>query len=204
MNINLQRGQASRLLLVLAIVILVAVIITYLVMKMAQKPPAPPPPDSGIQQPVYSAQLGNIRFVFENAINRGSLLSVSQITDQRYNYYKTGISTGEKFIQVTVGAQNTGTVNTENGAWDIENIVDSEGRNFTPYEQNHVEPWLPTNNACGELLRPAFNPSPCTKIYEVSKQSTGLKIRVVTGKDNSSNNLDSGRIDSVLLDLIVK
>ena len=52
-----------------------------------------------------------------------------------------------------------------------------------------VSPWLPSPNLCGALLKPAFDPTPCTKIYEVSKASTGLKIRVETGINNNGKNL---------------
>jgi hypothetical protein len=47
-------------------------------------------------------------------------------------------------------------------------------------------------------LKPAFDPTPCVKIYEVSKKSTGFKIRVQTTIGNSTKK------DSFLLDLIVK
>jgi hypothetical protein len=209
MEFNKSSGQASRLLLVLAVIVLVAVIIVYLVMKMAEKPPEPTVPTTPtIPLPVYEQTLGNIRFVFESAIDKGSVLKASDIKNSQYNSsYQKDLSvsnTGAKFIQVTIGAQNKGTENTEQNAWDIENIVDSQGRNFVPLEGYTVSPWLPNPDLCGTLLKPAFDPTPCVKIYEVSKESTGLKIRVETGKDNSANNLSSGKIDSFLIDLIVK
>lgn len=205
-NFKDSAGQASRLLLVLAIVVLVAVIITFLVMKMAEKPPKPiTSATPTISLPVYEQILGNIRFVFESSIDRGNVLRASDITKSQYSYSGQKDLTignpGAKFIQVTVGAQNIGKENTVQNAWGIENIVDSQGRNFVPlgYEDN---PWLPIPNLCGVLLKPAFDPTPCTKIYEVSKESSGFKIRVVTGKDNTS--LSSEKKDSFLIDLIVK
>jgi len=202
---NKQTGQASRLLLVLAIVVLVAVIITFLIMKMAQRPPAPPVPgDDTPPQPIYEATLGDIRFVFQSAINRGNVLRVSEIVNKQYSSYNLkNFTTGEKLIMVTIGAQNKGRENIERGAWDIENIVDSEGRNFVALSGYTIAPWLPANTLCGELLKPAFDPTPCTKIYEVAKESTGLKIRVVTGVNNSPTNMSSDKIDTTLLDLIV-
>ncbi len=205
-NFNKSSGQASRLLLVMAIIILVAVAIVYLVMQMAEKPPAPKP----IQGPVvvlpfYEKQLGDVRFVFESAIDRGNILRASEIRNSQYNSsYQKDYSTTEKFIQVTMGAQNEGTQNIELNSWDIQNIVDSQGRNFEPLDGYAITPWLPENNQCGALLKPAFDPTPCTKIYEVSKESTGLKIRVITGKDNTASNLSSDKTDSFLIDLIVK
>jgi hypothetical protein len=111
---------------------------------------------------------------------------------------------GAKFIQVTIGAQNEGTANTEQNSWNIGNIVDSKGRNFVPLQGYTIQPWIPNPDLCGVLLKPAFDPTPCVKIYEVSKESSGLKIEVETGKDNTANNFSSGKIDSFLIDLIVK
>lgn len=208
LRFNKESGQASRMLLVLAVVILVAVVIAYLVMRMAEKPPAPNLPiNPGVTQPVYEEQLGNIRFVFQSALDKGNILAVAEIINTDYiNSYNTpkNLTTGEKFIKVTVGAQNKGTENTEVKAWNIQNIVDSKGRNFVPIGRDLVAPWLPTKDLCGSLLKPAFDPAPCVKIYEVSKQSTGLKIRVETGKNNKADNLSKGNTDSFLLDLIVK
>jgi len=209
LKFNKEAGQASRLLLVLAIVVLVAVIITFLVVKMAEKPPAPPSGNQPeVQLPFYEQTLGNIRFVFESALDRGNILRASEVINNQYNSSSQKdlqvSNSGAKFIQVTIGAQNVGTENTEQNAWTIENIVDSKDREFVSLQDYNINPWLPVPNLCGSLLKPAFDPTPCTKIYEVSKQSTGLKIRVETGKDNLANNLSSKKIDSFLLDLIVK
>jgi uncharacterized protein (UPF0333 family) len=202
---NKSAGQASRLLLVLAVVILVAVIIVYLVMRMATPAPKPAAPNTGsVALPVYEKQLGNIRFVFESSQDLGGTLSVSQANTQNNSYLKDLNTTG-RFIMVTVGAQNKGNYNIAERAWDIQNIVDSAGRNFIPDDQNTVGPWLPANNSCGALLKPAFDPAPCTKIYEISNQSdlATLKIQVITGKNNDPNTL-SNNPQSALLDLIIK
>ena len=207
---NKSSGQASKLLLVLAVVVLVAVIITFLIIKMAEKPPVPVAPVvPTIPLPAYEQTLGNIRFVFESAVDKGGVLKVSDAVNTQYisSSQKDLVidNPGAKFIKVTIGAQNKGTTNTEQNAWTIENIVDSQGRNFVPIQEGYeIAPWLPTPDLCGALLKPAFDPTPCTKIYEVSKESTGLKVRVETGKDNASNNLSSGKMDVFLIDLIVK
>lgn len=203
---NKELGQVSRLLLVLAIIVLVAVIISFLIIKMAQKPPEPVSPTTPtIPLPVYDQTLGNIRFVFESAIDKGNTLRASEVTQKQYKTsLQKDFTTKEKFIQVTIGAQNVGLANTEQRAWDVRNIVDSKGRNFVPLEGYAIQPWLPNPSGCGSLLKPAFEPTSCTKIYEVSKESTGLKIEVVTGKNNKANNLSSGKFDSYLIDLIVK
>jgi uncharacterized protein (UPF0333 family) len=203
---NKSAGQASKLLLVLAVIVLFAVVITFLVVKMAEKPAKPPATTVTTEpQPVYDQTMGNIRFVFMSALDKDSALKVSEATNSQYaSSAQKDLQTTEKFIQVKIGAQNTGTTNTEQNAWDIQNIVDSQNREFVPLDSFAVNPWLPSQNFCGALLKPNFQPTPCTKIYEVSKESTGLKIRVQTGKDNTAQNFTSGKIDSVLIDLIVK
>lgn len=202
----LQKGQASRLLLVLAIIVLVAVVIVYLVIRMAERPSAPTGPTTPeVPQPVYEATLGNVKFVFMSAIDRGNVLKASEVTDTRYyGSWQNDLNTTERFIEVTIGAQNKGKSNILDRSWDIENIVDADGRNYEPLNQYAVQPWMPQNNSCGVLLKPEFEPVPCIKIYEVSKISTGLKIRVLTGKNNDPNNLSSKNTEEALIDLIVK
>ncbi len=199
---NKELGQVSKLLLVLAIIVLVAVIITYLVIKMAT--PAPEPSSISkplVPQPVYEITFGNIRFVWEASIDMGDVLRVSEARED--SYAQKNITTTERFIKVTIGAQNKGKINTDERSWDIENIIDSEGRNFVPIENYTISPWLPSSNLCGTLLKPEFEPTPCTKMYEVSKKSSGLKIKVITGKDNSANNFSAKKLDEGLIDLII-
>jgi len=145
-------------------------------------------------------------FLFESALDKGNLLRASNATNSQYTSQKdlTVSNPGAKFIQVMVGAQNMGTANTEQNAWTIENIVDSQGRNFVPLDGYLVSPWIPNPDLCGVLLKPAFDPTPCIKIYEVSKASTGLKIRVQASKDGKSGNFSSGNANEFLIDLIVK
>lgn len=205
MKSNKQAGQASRLLLVLAVVVLVAVIIVYLVMKMATKPASPPKPSPNgptVVLPVYEQTIDNIRFIFESSIDRGGVLTASSAVNTQYGSNLKNFvieNTGARFIQITVGAQNMGTVQTQQNTWDIENVVDSEGRNFAPLSGYSITPWIPNPDLCGTVLQPAFDPTPCTKIYEVSKASSGLKIRVESSRNNSQD-----KKDSFLIDLIVK
>lgn len=199
-----QKGQVSRLLLVLAIIVLVAVVIVYLVVGMAERPAAPVEnPTQNIPQPHYEQTLGNIKFVFIESRDLGSVLRASQRINQASSWVKDVITT-ERFIIVTIGAQNKGKENIENRAWDIGNIVDDEGRNFEPSDGYTIDAWLSEDNSCGVLLKPEFDPVPCTKIYEVSKISTGLKIMVMSGKNNEPNKISSGDFDQELIDLIIK
>lgn len=173
-SINKSSGQASRTLLILAIIILVAVVFSYLVIKVAENPPSKIPNQEPIvPQPVYEQTLGDIRFIFQEARDLGSVLYGSQSKNPEW---QQDLKTTERFIKVVVAAQNKGKENVRSGSWNIENIVDSEGRNYVPL--TNVSQWLPEKELCGDLLKPEFEPTPCVKIYEVSKVSTGLKIRV--------------------------
>jgi len=202
-----QSGEVSKLLLVLAIVILVAAVIVFLVIKTAEKPTIiDETPESTVVVPIYEQTLGDIKFIFESAINHGNTLYANQAKTETYSSsYQTDLTTTENFIEVKIGAQNIGRSNLEDGTWNIENIVDSEGREYVPIEDYSIDAWLPETDLCGSLLKPAFDPIPCVKIYEVSKKSTGLKIRVITGKNG--NEVDENEMEknnSALIDLIVQ
>ncbi len=193
-----EAGQVSKLLLVLAVIVFVAIVITYLVMRAAERPPKPVVNKPTVPMPAYEQTLGDIKFIFQQARDMGSVLYGSQSRNQNWAKDKT---TTESFVKVTVGAQNKGPANIKEGVWDLGNIVDSEGRNFTPLGHD-VNPWLPDPDLCEELLKPEFEPLPCVKIYEVSKISKGLKIEVLANK-KVGNEYPSGDKVSALIDLIV-
>jgi len=195
---NKELGQVSKLLLVLAVIVLAAIVITYLVMRAATAPPPPPVDNTTIPQPVYEQTLGDIKFIFMQARDLGSILKGSQ---SRNPNWQKDLSTPERFIKITVGAQNKGLVNIKEQVWDIGNIVDSEGRNFTPLQYN-IDSWLPDPNLCGVLLKPEFEPAQCIKIYEVSKVSKGLKIQVIANR-KVGNEYPSDKKDTALIDLVV-
>jgi len=197
-GVNKSSGQASRLILVLAIIVLVAIVITYLIMRSVQAPPKPVDNTPTIPQPVYEQQLGDIKFIFEQARDMGNVLSGSQ---SRNPNWQKDIQTVERFIKVTVGAQNKGLTNIKESVWDLGNIVDSEAREFTPLQYT-VDSWLPDPNLCGTLLKPEFEPTPCIKIYEVSKISKGLKIQVIANKKVGDEYPNDQKV-SALVDLIV-
>lgn len=201
-KISLQAGQISRFLLVLAIIVLVAAVIVFLVTRMAERPSVPENPDIVVENlPVYEQTIGDIKFIFESSINHGNVLYASQAIDEDED---EDLYTTENFIEVKIGAQNIGKINIEEDRWNIENIVDSEGREFVPLDDRYVDSWLPEDDLCGVLLKPSFDPTPCVKIYEVSKKSTGLKIRVVTGKNGDDVSDDLADNDYALIDLLVQ
>lgn len=203
-NSQKRKGETSGILLILAVILLVAAVIVFLVIKMAEQPSAPTTSqeEQTIVQPIYEETLGEIKFVFESAVNYGATLSSKEIVNSRYVGDDANLITTERFIKVKIGAKNMGKINMEDGAWDIGEIVDSEGREFVALEGRDIYPWLPEDDLCGEVLKPAFNPTPCIKIYEVSRESQGLKIKVKTGKNNSSDVDDSDAM-TALLDLII-
>jgi len=198
-------GQISRLILVLAIIILVAVLIVYLVMRMAEKPPAPAPgpEENAVPQPTYETILGNIKFVFIDSRDLGSVLTPAMAKKQTYGA-SNSLKTTERFIIITIGAQNKGKQNIDERAWGVGDIVDSDGRRFVATNDYMINNWIPDDSDCGALLKPEFDPTPCIKIYEVSKISTGLKIMVKTGIDNDKSNFSSGKVAEDLIDLIIR
>ena len=216
---NKSSGQVSRLFLVLGIVILVAVIIVYLVMKMvtpAPKPVVSLPTATGTPSLVFQKQVGDIQFVFQNGVDKGTVITTAQIvntqivpqfeSNQNAPVSNLVASSGGKYIQVTVGAQNEGLGNIDQGSWDIGNVVDSQGRNFIPLDATIDAPWISANNGCGALLLPALDPVPCTKIYEISNKSTGLKITVENLEKSTKNaaQVKTKIVNSALIDITVK
>lgn len=200
-KINFSSGQVSRLLLILAIIILVAVVIVFVVMKVATPPPAPVTEEPTGPKVVYEASIGEIKFTFLEARDMGKILFGLK---SRFPDWQKDMSTTEKFIMVKIGAQNKGKTNVPERVWDIGNIVDSEGRNFVPLDRT-ADSWLPDPNLCSELLKPEFAPTPCVKMYEVSRVSTGLKINVSssTKKADGEYSTDSKDKETTLIDLIV-
>lgn len=197
-----QAGQAAKIMLALVIVCLVAIAIAYLVIRSAEKPAKTtlPPDTTTVPKAVYEATSSDIKVTFQESTNYGSILLGSQSENSKY---QKNLITTEKFIMVTIGAQNKGKIDTPSGVWDLGNIIDAEGRNFIPNNYS-ANPWLPKPNGCEDVLKPEFTPTSCSKIYEVAKNSAGLKVEVlVAKKDASTGKYDSGKKDTILLDLIV-
>lgn len=179
------KGQISRTLLIGAGAVLIIIIIVFAVIfftrnnkteqakKDSETPTIPEPP-----KPVYEKQIGNIYFILESSEDLGSVLK-AKTQSQR------DLITTEKFIRVVVAAQNKGKTSTPSYGWDIGSIIDSEGRIFDPINAFY---FLPNPNPCGISLKPEFYPIACTKIYEVSKISEGLKIQI-SAKDQKDKEL---------------
>jgi hypothetical protein len=178
MKINKQSGQVSKIVIILALAAIVLVIIIYGFVKFIGKR-GPGSSDSngeiinsidGASKKVHETTIGDIRFLLESSQDQGSVLK-GQFS------YENDLNTTERFIKVIVGAQNKGKNNIASQSWEVGNIVDSEGRNFTSINDK-VFSLLPKPDLCGTILKPEFKPVPCVKYYEVSKISKGLKIVV--------------------------
>ncbi len=173
-KVNPSSGKVSSILLILAVMLLVLIVGVFIFIKFgATKKTAVQPnttADQGPPPPVYEAQVGNVKFIVESAQDLGKVIKST-------NGYQQNLTTTERFIKVIVGAQNKGKENTQQGAWDVGNIIDSEGRNFVSIN-NQAYFYLPPQNLCGAILKPEFEFTPCIKLYEVSRQSKGLKIKV--------------------------
>ncbi len=183
MKFNTSSGQASRTVIILAVIILIIAAIVYGITRFALSRRAassdtnnePPPP-------VYDVSIGDIRFVLESARDMGPVLYGKA---SRFPNYQPNLVTTEKFIKVTVRAQDKGNNDTTQYAWGLGNIIDSAGRNFLPITDKAYS-WIPFPDLCGAVLHPEFEPTPCVRYYEVSKISEGLKLEVTSLKPNST------------------
>ncbi len=185
MNNKFQSGQASRTVIILAVIILIIAAIAYGITRFAisrKTSPTASTANNGPAAPVYDLSIGDIRFFLESSQDLGTVLSGKF---SRNPSYQPDLVTTEKFIKVTVRAQNKGDNDTHQYDWDLGKIVDSAGRNFLPITEKAYS-WLPSPDLCGALLHPEFEPTPCVRYYEVSRVSEGLRLQVIAPKPNSS------------------
>ena len=175
---NKSKGAVSGTILVLAVILIVIIIVVFVVIKITASKSAAPAKTTTtdvVQNqppvPVYQSQLGDVDFTVISAIDLGDTLLPKASYGQK-------LTTTEKFIQVTIGAQNKGKNDTASNVWAAGNIVDSEGRNFISIN-NKAYAYLPQPNLCGSILKPVFAPTSCVMLYEVAKASTGLKVEVI-------------------------
>ncbi len=191
-----ESGQVSRTLIILGFVVLLMTGVVYGVIRLAAGKKARLAQEEANQlanveppKPVYEIQLEDVRFLFDSAIDLGPVIKATKTS-------QVDLRTTEKFIYVTIRAQNKGLGQLPRYTWNIGNIIDSTGRNFIPDDSAYT--FLPNPDLCGAILKPEFEPTPCTKIYQVSKASTNLKVEVNYVPQNSS------KPKTALLDLNVK
>jgi hypothetical protein len=176
MNNKKSSGQIPPIILILIGGIITVAVIIIIVFTIIRKP-APPLVSAEPKGPVLEINLGDVKIKLVKVEDLGNVLLGS---DSRNPLTTKDVTTTEKFIKVTVSAENIGKENTKQGDWDIGEIIDSEGRKFTYFEK--FNPWLLAQNECRNSLKPGFTPVLCTKIYEVAKISKDLKVKLILGK----------------------
>jgi len=188
-SLNKSSGEISKNLLILIGIIIVTVVAIFAIINLTKKPPPPPPPTPKEPEPVYATTVGNINFSLKEAKDLGNELLGSE---SKYSKTQKDVTTTEKFIELTISAENIGKENTAYGDWDVLELTDSEGRKFS-YSRSW-DPWISSESKCGDLLKPGFTPTLCTKIYEVAKISTGLKVKI-TSKIGKTGQQEENFID---------
>lgn len=139
------------------------------------KPAPPPPPVVKEPEPVYEVSLDEaIRFQLKEVKDRGDTLKLEECMMPQF--LRQDVTTTERFIEVSVLVDNIGKDNINAGYWDIREIYDSEGSKF--YSENTFNLWVSSDSGCSNVLKPKFTPTLCSKIYEVAKAATGLKLEV--------------------------
>lgn len=179
-NRNKSLGEIPKGVLILGAIIIIIVVIAIIfwgIRKTARTSPQLEASPTPTPMPVYEVVLGNVKFNFIETEDLGNVLKGK---DSIYPDWQKDLTTTERFIKVVIGATNIGKEYVKEYSWDVGEMIDKEGRKFYPVKQ--ARPWLPPDNQCGVLLKPAFVPRECTKIYEVSKLSSGFKIRVFLPK----------------------
>jgi len=129
--------------------------------------PTPPPV-------TREATVGNVKFKLVEVKDLGNRLKVSESNEPKS--FQSDLVTTERFLKVTVSAENLRKDNIPLGGWDITEVYDKDDRKF--YTPMDTRIWIPNDSKCGEVLKPSFTATLCTKIYEVAKTSTDLKIQV--------------------------
>jgi len=166
-------GRISKTLLVFGGMIIVVIILVLGMVNRTRKAALPEEPEPE-PEPVYEIVIGDIKFKLHEVKDRGNILKFSE---SKYpERQRPDLTTTERFIEVTVAVENIGKDNIKKDYWDIKELVDSEERKF--YSLPEAEPWIPAESKCGAILKPGFSPTLCTKIYEVAKISSGLKVGV--------------------------
>jgi hypothetical protein len=167
-------GEISSKILIGGGIVLFLIIIFLIVSNLTKKPPPPPKETEKKEELVYEIVVGDVKFKLVEAKERGNTLKVSEsVYPERV---REDLVTTDRFIEVTISAENVGKDNIPPYSWDIEELVDKEERKF--YSPPETSPWIPKESKCGALLKPGFTPTLCTKIYEVANVAKDLKVKV--------------------------
>lgn len=152
---------------------------------------SPPPAAPIIEEPklVYEVTLdGVIRFQLQEVKDRGDTLKLEECVAPIF--IRQDVTTTERFIEVRVLVDNIGKDNINLGYWDIREIYDKEGSKF--YSQPTFNFWVSSDSGCSNVLKPKFTPTLCSKIYEVARVATGLKLEVYFKDSKEQTFIDLG------------
>lgn len=191
-NKKYQKGAGILLILgVIFVIVVVAAIVLRLALGRGGEPSNGENGGNEEPQPQYEITVGNIKFIFKEAINEGKVLEKEDGVFPSWQD-PADFETTEKFIKLTIGAQNVGKENIEGQYWEVMEIIDEDGRIFEALTDYDVKAWVPVENGCNTLLKPGFTPTDCVKIYEVANVSTQLKVKVVSkeGKNEGEGLVD--------------
>jgi len=170
---NKTKGGIPSFVLFIIIGIIVIILIIIIINAFKKTPPPPPKEEPKSQEPAYEAVIGDVKFKLKEAKDFGNILKGSE---SKNNQSQKDIMTTERFIEVTITAENIGKESVGIGTWNLNDLFDKEERRFIFSQE--TSPWIPEESRCGDLLKPGFTPTSCTKIYEVANISTGLKVKV--------------------------
>ncbi len=181
-------GQISAVLLILAVILVIVIIIVFVVIRVRTIKNSNSANNSNntteVPKPIHETSIGDVKFIFQKAQDIGNVLRSKDLR------YQENLTTTEKYIMVTIGAQDIGKFNILKSSWDVGNIIDSDGRNFVSInDQAYL--FLPKPDLCGSLLKPDFEPIPCLKLYEVAKGSNKLKVEVSFMDRNATKKQES-------------
>src|SRR3989344_4220460 len=111
------RGATSTILLVLGVVLIIVIVVVYIVIRTGAiknagtKPATTEETVTGPPPPVYDTNIGDVKFIFIQAQDLGNNLTSPNKS------FSSNLTTTEKFIKVTIGAQNVGKLNIAQQSW---------------------------------------------------------------------------------------
>jgi len=179
--------------IIIGILACVGAAAVFLIITMVRTAPPPVVEVEKEPEPVYEVKLGEkVRFKLQEVKDRGDTLKVEE--SRNPNFVKQNVTTTERFIEVTIAVDNIGEDNIPAGSWDVREVYgkidDKEGKKY--YSSTLFNYWAPSDGKCGDLLKPGFSPTLCTKIYEVARIATGLKVEVFIKEDKTTAYIDLG------------
>lgn len=177
---------------VLGIIAAVCAVSVFLIISFTKPKPQPVVIEKE-PEPVYEVRLDDkVRFKLQEVKDRGDILKAEE--SRNPNFVRQDVTTTERFIEVTIAVDNISEDNLSAGSWDVREVYgkvdEKEGRKY--YSSTLLNYWTSSKGECGGLLKPGFSPTLCTKIYDVAKTATNLKIEVYLKENKMTAFIDLG------------